>query len=156
MILQPARIITASTDHYILETLPKSACPRCAEGKGCGGGILAQAFANKTYQLTIHYDAELSPAHHENELVQVGMNSNGLLIAALIMYLLPLVLLMSCAALFGALFGFDDQFTVTGAVIGLVVGVLISNRLSRKHIESGQSRPFIVEEPDKSCYYKAS
>ncbi len=52
MIVQPARVIAETDVSYLLETLPKSACPRCEAGQGCGGGILAQAFANKTYQLS--------------------------------------------------------------------------------------------------------
>lgn len=154
MILQPARIIAATPDHYLLETLPKSACPRCAEGKGCGGGILAQAFANKTYKLSIPLSSTDNNQHHENEMVQVGMHSQSLLMAALVMYLLPLTMLLAGSLGLGLLFGFDDKITVLGAVLGMVIGVLIANKLSRSMIESGQTRPFIVEEPGDSCFYQ--
>ena len=156
MILQPARIIAATPDHYVLETLPKSACPRCAEGKGCGGGILAQAFANKTYQLSIPcQSSDDSVMHNENELVQVGMHSQSLLMAALVMYLLPLGLLLAGSFVLGMMFGFDDKFTVLGAVLGMVLGVLVANKLGRNMIESGLTRPFIVDEPGDSCFYQA-
>ena len=156
MILQPARIIAANSEDYILETLPKSACPRCAEGKGCGGGILAQAFANKTYKLSIPLNSDSNTTQHvEAELVQVGMHSQALLLAAMVMYLLPLGLLLAGAFLLGMMFDFNDQFTVLGAVLGMVIGVLTANRLSRTMIESGQTRPFIVEEPGDSCFYRA-
>ncbi len=153
MILQPARIIAAHPDHYLVETLPKSACPRCAEGKGCGGGILAQAFANKTYQISVPQQADNQ--HHVNELVQVALQSQALLVAALVMYLLPLLTLIAGAFLLGISFNFSDFYTVSGAVIGFALGALLARKLSRTLIESGQSRPFILEQPSDSCFYQA-
>lgn len=157
MISQPARVVSLETTGYWLETLPKSACPRCAEGKGCGGGILAQAFANKTYRLFVPFDvpAEESPRYGVDAQVQVAIDSRGLLWASLIMYLLPLMSILCGAFLIGKIGDFADVYTVTGAAVGLIVGAGIARYLSRTLVQSSLTRPQILREPATSCWYPA-
>ena len=147
MIKQPATVIAETETAYLLETLPKSACRRCAEGKGCGGGILAQAFANKTYQLSVAKNTRLNI----NELVFVGIQSSVLVRASLLLYLLPLIFMITLAVVASSLTNGEDLFTVPAAVLGLFTGALISRSLSNNYINDNAS-PVLLNDEKIDCF----
>ena len=151
MIKQPATVIAETDTSYLLESLPKSACPRCAEGKGCGGGILAQAFANKTYQLSINKNIPLQIG----ELVQIGIKSSLLVRASLLLYLLPLISMVTVAMIAGSLTNDQDIFTVTGAIIGIIIGILVAKKLSNNYINNGMVSTVLIIDDEDDCWYKA-
>lgn len=161
MITQPARVIGISADHCMVKTIPKSACPRCEVGKGCGGGILAQAFANKTYQLKVPLstslvsDSETAMAVKQDQTVIIGVASTGLLMASMVLYMFPLVLMILGAFMAGYFVSFDDVYTVIGALSGMIIGAVTASRLSKFLIESGAAQPFIVEDEQDNCWYQA-
>ena len=151
MIKQPAKVISETNTSYLLESLPKSACPKCDEGKGCGGGLLSKAFSNKTYQLSINKNRILKVS----EVVQVGIPSNLLVRASLIVYLLPLLFMVISAVLFGSLTNNQDIYTVTGAIFGFILGILIGKHLSVKLFKAGIASPILIEDDAESCWYNA-
>ena len=151
MIKQPATVIAETDTSYLLESLPKSACPRCAEGKGCGGGILAQAFANKTYQLSVNKNTPLKIG----EMVQIGIKSSLLVRASLLLYLLPLISMVTVAMIAGSLTNDQDIFTVTGAIIGIIIGILVAKKLSNNYINNGMVSTVLIVDDEDDCWYKA-
>jgi len=151
MILQPARVIAETNTSYLLETLPKSACPRCEAGKGCGGGILAQAFANKTYQLSINKNTQLQP----DQLVQIGIKSSLLVRASLLLYLLPLILMIVVAIIVGSMTIDNDVYTVSGAFVGMIIGVFLAKMLSGHYFNDSIASPVLVEDEENNCWYQA-
>ena len=151
MIVQPARVIAETDVSYLLETLPKSACPRCEAGQGCGGGILAQAFANKTYQLSINKNTPLKM----NELVQIGIKSSLLVRASMLLYLVPLIFMVAFAVLVGSFTDYKDLFTVSGAVIGMLLGIFVAKKLSNLAIHDSISSPVLIDDNKDSCWYQA-
>ena len=159
MITQPAKVLHSFDDYCVVETIPKSACPRCAEGKGCGGGILAQAFANKTYQLEVPLSETLSDqvssAPRAGTVVMVAMSSNGLLLASAVMYLLPLLVMIIFALATSIWISDADGYTLSSAVIGLGIGALLASKLSKLLIISTVTEPQLVELDDSTCWYPA-
>lgn len=159
MITQPAKVIETFDSYCLVETIPKSACPRCAEGKGCGGGILAQAFANKTYRIEVPYTSTLDNTSisqpSKGTAVLLSMSSNGLLLASMVMYLLPLVLMVLCSLMISIYISNSDFYTVLGAVIGLLFGALLASRLSRILINSGVTQAYMIEQQQSNCWYPA-
>ena len=147
MIKQPATVIAETANAYLLETLPKSACKRCAEGKGCGGGILAQAFANKTYQLSIDKNKQLKL----KDLVYIGIRSSLLVRASLLLYLLPLIVMVTVALVASSLTSGEDVYTVPAAIIGLIIGALISRTISNHYINENAS-PVLLNDDKNDCY----
>ena len=151
MIIQPARVIAETNVSYLLETLPKSACPRCEAGQGCGGGILAQAFANKTYQLSINKNTSLKI----DELVQIGIRSSLLVRASMLLYLVPIISMVAFAVLVGNFTGNEDLYTVIGAVIGMLMGVFIAKKLSNLAIHESIASPVLIGDDKDNCWYQA-
>ena len=160
MITQPAKVIDTFDSYCLVETIPKSACPRCAEGKGCGGGILAQAFANKTYRMRVPYSSSLDQQDITQPVVGssvlVRMSSNGLLLASMVMYLLPLLTMMIISILVSVYISSSDIYTVSGAVAGLLVGAMLASRLSKLLILSGVTQAHLIELKESNCWYPAT
>ncbi len=151
MIIQSARVIAETDVSYLLETLPKSACPRCEAGQGCGGGILAQAFANKTYQLSLDKNTALKI----NELVQIGIKPSLLVRASMILYLVPLIFMVALAVLAGSFTNYQDLYTVAGAAVGMLVGIFVAKKLSNLAIHDSISSPVLIDDNKDSCWYQA-
>jgi len=149
MIKQPAKVISESDSSYLLETLAKSACPKCAAGEGCGGGILATAFANKTYRLSVKKSKQLQV----NDLVQVGIESSVLIRASMVLYLLPLLFMVISAVLAGSLISNHDLYTVTGAIIGMLTGAFTAKLLSRRYLNEQLSTAVLLDE--ENCWHQA-
>jgi len=151
MIKQPARVVVETESSYQLETLPKSACPRCAEGKGCGGGILAQAFANRTYKISIDKrQSQLSI----NQLVQIGIHSTVLIRASILLYLFPLVFMIASASIAATIINNNDLVTVSASAIGFLLGIATTKKLSGFYINENLSSPILIEDENEGCWYQ--
>ncbi len=150
MIIQPAKVIAETDSSYLLETIPKSACPRCESGKGCGGGILAQAFANKTYQLTINKNKPLKL----QEMIQIGIKSTMLVRASIVLYLVPLLFMVTGAVVVGNYTENQDLYTVMAAIAGFLTGVIIARIISGYFMNKGLASPVLVEDDKNSCWFR--
>jgi len=151
MIKQPAKVIAETESSYLLESLPKSACPQCDAGKGCGGGLLAKAFSNKTYQLELNKNRKLNI----NQIVQIGIPSKLLVRASFIVYFLPLLLMILTALVAGLYTNNQDIYTVSGAVLGFVGGLFIANYSSNRLYKMGISSSVLIGNEKDSCWYQA-
>ncbi len=150
MIIQPAKVIAETNYSYLLETLPKSACPRCESGKGCGGGILAQASANKTYQLSINKNKPLIL----QEMIQIGIQSTMLVRASIVLYLVPLIFMVTGAVVVGNYTENQDLYTVMAAVAGFLTGVYVARKLSGYFMKKGLASPVLVDDDKSSCWFR--
>jgi len=154
MIKQAARVIAENEHAYILETLPQSACPRCEAGNGCGGGILAKAFANKIYQIEVSKLKQLQTLS-VNEMLVIGLPESTLVQGSILHYLLPLISMILGASIFSELLGSSDAYTVSGALIGFTVGLVISRLIASTLMNDKLSNPTILKD-ETQCYYKAN
>ena len=81
----------------------RAGCERCAQGKGCGGGLLSRLLGDRLYQLRVPVPAGIAVG----DQVQLGITEGALLGAACLMYLLPLLALLG-GALIGDFLGGDE------------------------------------------------
>ena len=156
MITQPAKVIAETPSNYLLETLPKSACPRCEAGNGCGGGILASAFANKKFELHLDKKNTNKKSLHIDDLIQIGIPSSVLIKASLLLYLLPLIAMICGAILLGHFTENRDLYTVIGATLGMLFGFVMGKFLSAHLLKVSNSTPVLIENDEDSCWYKAN
>jgi len=105
-----------------------AACPRCAAGKGCGAGLLADAGRQRQVEATVIEGLQL----HEGDLVEVALAPDNLLRAALIVYGLPMAGAILAALLAYAL-SLGDVGAAAAALAGLTLGLLLGRwRLRRE------------------------
>jgi len=149
MIKQPAKVISETDSTYILETIPKSACPKCEEGKGCGGGILAKAFANKAYRLLINKEKPLKL----QQMVNIGISSSTLIRASIILYFVPLVFMVFTAIITGSLINNQDLYTVISAIGGFIAGVMVARLLSDYYLKQDTASVILLDDKNSDCWY---
>jgi sigma-E factor negative regulatory protein RseC len=113
-----------------LENVP--ACPRCAEGRGCGAGLFGRRNRTGTVSLPVPPALELYPG----QPVSLGLREQTLLGAAMLVYGQPLAgaTLASGAAW---LLGFGDKAAVPAALAGLVAGIATARHRLRASERSG-------------------
>lgn len=94
------------------------ACPRCAEGRGCGAGLFGRRNRDGVVSLPVPPALELRPG----QSVTLGLCEQTLLGAALLVYGQPLAgaTIASGAAW---LAGLGDPAAVAAALAGLVAGI---------------------------------
>jgi len=104
-------------------------CGHCAGGKGCGSGKLSQLFCSsrpRTFRVANQACAQVG------DEVNVGLPDGILLRNSILMYLLPLVLMLTGALLAsGVGTSMRDAAALLGAVAGLAAGFFIVRRMTR-------------------------
>ena len=103
------------------------ACPRCAEGKGCGAGLLSGTDQLRTVEAIVDSRLQLDTG----DSVELRLAPSNVLNAAGIVYGLPLAgALLAAGAAYILQLG--DAAAALAAIIGLGAGVLAGRRrLSR-------------------------
>jgi len=102
-------------------------CSRCAAGKGCGAGI----FSGDTKPRSVDALLAQGLAVREGDRVSIELAPDNLLLAALLVYGLPLTgaIIASAAAWF---LGAGDLIAAAMAVVGTGVGMTIGRMRLRK------------------------
>ncbi len=89
----------------------RAGCERCAQGKGCGGGLLSKLLGDRLFQLRVPAPDGIQVG----DQVQLGISETALLGASCLVYLLPLFALLA-GALLGDFLGGDGPAMLLGGV----------------------------------------
>ena len=138
------RVITVadleSSPHAIVEVDAAVHCARCAEGKGCGAGLLGGGRGIRRVDARIGAGVTV----REGDEVRIELKPSRILYASLLVYGLPL-----CGALAGAGIGFlaglGELDAAGAAIVGIVAGLLVARMRLRRDDCLRQFRPTIVE-----------
>ncbi|MCZ6560926.1 MAG: SoxR reducing system RseC family protein [Gammaproteobacteria bacterium] len=87
----------------------RAGCERCAQGKGCGGGLLSKLLGDRLFQLRVPAPDDIKVG----DQVQLGISERALLGASCLVYLLPLFALLM-GALLGDFLGGDVPALLLG------------------------------------------
>jgi sigma-E factor negative regulatory protein RseC len=120
-------------------------CARCAEGRGCGGGILARLLGDRLHKIRV---ATGSIVVEPGDQVVIGLGEDVVLRAAAVVYLVPLLLALAGGAAAMALTGGGDPAAILGAAAGLVVGLRWARGYGRRNAASASLQPVILRRTD--------
>ncbi|MBT8140987.1 MAG: SoxR reducing system RseC family protein, partial [Gammaproteobacteria bacterium] len=88
MIIEQGIVKFIDSSRVTVECRSRLDCIRCAQGKGCGGGILSRWLGNRQFQIKAYYDSgQVRP--QIGQVVSVGFPASRLVHLAAIMYGLP-------------------------------------------------------------------
>ena len=119
--------------HAMVEVSPVAAgCGRCHEAGGCGSGMLNKSL--RPQQLSIYRLPNLVGAAVGDRVI-ISVPEGSVLRAALLAYLLPVLLLIAGAAV-GTVVSDSDLIAVIGAGSGLALGLLLL-RKAQSHLVGG-------------------
>jgi sigma-E factor negative regulatory protein RseC len=119
-----ATVRSVGNGRATLEIEIQAACPRCAEGKGCGAGLF-NGPRERNLQLDVPGDLALSAG----DRVYLEVSDSGILRAAVLAYGMPLAGVLLSLALARLVLGpLSDATGVCVAAAGLVTGWILGRR----------------------------
>lgn len=133
----------AASAHALVEVDAVVECARCAEGKGCGAGLLGASAGSRRIDALISAGLTV----REGDEVSIELAPRNVLRASLIVYGWPLAGAVIAALIaYGA--GLGDAYAALAAVIGLSTGLLLARRQLRSSRCLRRFTPMVVERAD--------
>ncbi|WP_319783320.1 SoxR reducing system RseC family protein [Oceanisphaera sp. IT1-181] len=102
----------------------KSACGQCKQNSNCGTGIVSKALPGRDHRFVIATELALTV----NQQVRIGIPDHSLLRSVFLVYLFPLLLVLTGALLASIGLGMGDGGTILGAAIGGTLGFVLASR----------------------------
>lgn len=141
MITEPATVVRVGDDAVWVRCEAQQDCRRCAEGRGCGGGILGRLLGDR---LRLVRAGRSGMDLRVGDGVVIALAESALLRASFVMYLAPLLAMIAGAMLFRWLAGTGDLWAIGGGVSGLVVGLWHARRFGRLHRSDSRYHPSVI------------
>lgn len=116
-------------------------CPRCAEGRGCGGGILARLTQRRRPDLWI---AGRYPELAVGDVVVLGIDEGAVLSASLWAYLVPLLAMLALGAFADRVLEASQALVLLFGAAGLAGGLLLTARRARRAAGDPRFRPVLL------------
>jgi sigma-E factor negative regulatory protein RseC len=145
-VIEERAIVYKVADGTILvQAISPSNCPRCAEGRGCGGGVLARLVTARRPGL----QAKSRIANlREGEMVVVGVDESVLIRASLLLWLAPLGSMIAAGAFADRLLDAADILVGAFGIVGLAAGfVWVCWRVGG--LDSARFQPMILRRDER-------
>ena len=142
MILEPATVVEVHDDIALVRCLSQSGCQRCAEGKGCGGGVMSRLLGDRLNLVSVGTGGK---ALRVGDDVLIGLHEQGLVQASAAVYLVPLVTGLLGAVAAASAIGAGDAIVLSGAVAGFAAGLIWARRFGVQKEGDDRFAPRIIE-----------
>jgi sigma-E factor negative regulatory protein RseC len=140
MIKEWATVISWQQGIAQLSCEQSSGCGGCHSRGSCGTSILNKMGPDAGHQLHVESPYPLVPGQR----VEVGITEGSLIRSALLVYMLPLVGLIGCAATMQSLFH-TDLAAAFGGLIGGAAGMLLARFYAQRISHQRQYQPVILQ-----------
>lgn len=145
MITETGRVLQVEGDWAWVACRRQVECARCAEGRGCGGGVLGKLLGDRLHKVRA---ATGSVAVEPGDQVLIGLGEDAVMRAAAAVYLVPLLLALAGGVAAATLARGGDLAALAGAVAGLVLGLGWARGYSRRHAADSALQPVILRLTD--------
>lgn len=137
------RAIVSRVDGGVVWVRPfgVESCPRCAEGRGCGGGVLGRLVGRARPEVQVGGGIA---GLRSGESVIVGVEESALMQASVWVYLIPLVGMFAAGAFAHALLQAHDLLVAAFGVTGLAGGFALTRVVARRAVSSARFRPVLL------------
>lgn len=143
MIEEQAIVVGLDGDQAMLEIVRNKPCGLCGQTRGCGISIWGRLLGHRNNVFRAHNQINASTG----DTVVVGVDEKAFLNSSMVVYGVPLMLLLTGAALGGALLPATlnaDFRAVVGAAIGLSLGLLWLKAYAAGRGPNARYRPVIL------------
>ncbi|MGP9466225.1 SoxR reducing system RseC family protein [Halomonas sp. TP35] len=134
-LLRTGRVVGYTPRGLLVDVSVKESCQQCAQGRGCGMGVLARQQRQRIEVKTSYASSQLCEHYPLGTSVTLTLGRSDITLLALLVYALPLLvaLLLSggVAALDGAVWWAPASFFMTLFVGCVILKKLISGRTER-------------------------
>lgn len=127
MIEQIATVTKAQRDGVWLSTRPVTTCQSCHASDDCGTGIVAKTMTPRRSTFFLPTSEALLPGQQ----VRIGTTEQRIVVAALSLYMMPLLLMMAAVLLAHWLWpAADELLLIALAMASLLLGFSIARQLA--------------------------
>ncbi len=139
LIIETAKVIAVEQGKATVECVSKSACGSCGSAEHCGNSSLAKAFPRRTHHIQVELTENVKPG----EQIELALNAKNIIHSALIIYLMPLLLLISGAGIGRAIFKPSQQELGSMLLggLGLACGFVLVKLYSKRYGQQQRFRP---------------
>jgi sigma-E factor negative regulatory protein RseC len=116
-------------------------CERCAQGRGCGGGVLSRLVQRRRSDVAV--ESHISTPQI-GEVVIVGVQESALMQASLAVYALPLLGMLAAGAFAHQVLAAHDLLVAGFGLAGLFAGLLGTYRLGLRAQAGNLFRPVLL------------
>jgi sigma-E factor negative regulatory protein RseC len=141
VITETGRVLAVEGDWAWVSCSRQVECARCAEGRGCGGGVLGRLLGDRLHQVRASTGAVVVAP---GDQVLIGLGEDAVLRAAAVVYLVPLLLALAGGAGFATVFGGGELAAIAGAVVGFLLGLRWARGYGRRHAADAGLQPVIL------------
>lgn len=127
MIEEQAEVTAIDGRHAWVSCRSRVDCRRCAEGRGCGGGLIGRWLGDRLHEVRVGHDGGIEVG----DCVVIGVDERALLYATVVVYGVPLAGMLA-GALAGDRWLGGDLGALAGAGAGLAIGFTWMRAFSRK------------------------
>lgn len=148
MIEETGRVVAIEEDSVWVETIQQSVCQTCVAEKGCGQSLIAKMTGKTTAIRVLPGLCDLSHIGRDDRVV-IGIPEHVVVSGTLLVYLLPLLTMISGALLSDSLATTSqasDIYTALGGLLGLVAGGLIVRGHSYLNRNNRDVHPMLLEQ----------
>ncbi|CAM5196101.1 SoxR reducing system RseC family protein [Alishewanella longhuensis] len=139
MVEEIATVVANESAGVWLVTTPAGSCNSCNVSADCGTGIVAKTFTPRQNRFFVQTPLNLLPG----EQVQIGIAEQGLVLAAFMVYLLPLILMLAALLLVQAVWQPSEFWLVFSALLAAASGFFFA-RLYDNSVQQQQERVQIL------------
>lgn len=143
MITETGRIVAIEDDGLWVQTIRKSACASCQAQKGCGQAVLAKMGREPGYIRVAHDGSK--DDFQLDQFVEIGIAEDVLMSASLLIYLLPLVTMIT-GILIVTLWQGPEWHSVVGGIAGLIGGGLVTRFILARGSRNERLQPILIKE----------
>lgn len=148
MLTESGRIVAVNEHSIWVETIQQSTCGQCAARKGCGQSMLHKLYDGRRHHIEVPL-GDYSGSLRVNDIVEIGIPEELMVKGSLLLYLLPIVLMLSGAVL---LAGSDflsselgqDPAAIMGAVGGFALGMAVNKVINIRHRSNPALNPRLL------------
>lgn len=127
MVEEIATVVATEQDGLWLTTTPAGSCNSCQVSGDCGTGIVAKTFTPRQRRFFVKSALKLLPG----EQVRIGTAEKSLVTAALLVYLMPLLLMIVSISLLHSLWSLPEPWLLLAAVVALYTGFRLARWLEQ-------------------------
>ena len=146
MLTETGRVVAVDRESLWVETLQQSTCGSCSARKGCGHGLLSQMGSTRRNRLRVLLGDSPAAQFKLDDQVTIAIPEQVILHSSFVVYMLPLLCMLTLAAGMGQLFPTQapDLMTAAGAIAGFVLGITLVRLHAWRHRDDIELQPRLL------------
>jgi sigma-E factor negative regulatory protein RseC len=146
MLTETGRVVAVEKDGLWVETIRRSTCGSCAAQKGCGHGLLNRIADGRRNYVRVLAPGPAIAACAVDDRVRISIPDQVILRGSVVVYVLPLLSMLSLAAGASVLWPTgQDLAAAGGAVTGLLLGFGLVRWHAWRHRDDSKLQPTLLE-----------